>query len=83
MTGFIGADQFGHITTLGRSGSDYTATIIASCIDADEVYLWSDIDGLLTADPLIVSDAEYLMKFLLQRLLKWFYLVQNIFILEP
>ena len=60
VTGFIGADQFGHITTLGRSGSDYTATIIASCIDADEVYLWSDIDGLLTADPLIVSDARVL-----------------------
>ncbi len=54
------ADQYGHITTLGRSGSDYTATIIASCIDADEVYLWSDVDGLLTADPLIVSDARVL-----------------------
>ncbi len=51
ITGFIGADQHGRITTLGRSGSDYTATIIASCINANEVYLWSDVNGLLTADP--------------------------------
>jgi aspartate kinase len=58
VTGFIGADQHGYITTLGRSGSDYTATIIASCVQADEVYLWSDVNGLLTADPMIVSDAR-------------------------
>ena len=60
VTGFIGNDQHGRVTTLGRSGSDYTATIIASCIQADEVYLWSDVDGLLTADPLIVDDARVL-----------------------
>ncbi len=60
ITGFIGTDQHGHITTLGRSGSDYTATIIASCINANEVYLWSDVDGLLTADPLIVENARVL-----------------------
>lgn len=60
ITGYIGADQHGHITTLGRSGSDYTATIIASCILADVVFLWSDVDGLLTADPSIVPDARVL-----------------------
>ena len=60
ITGFIAADQHGRITTLGRSGSDYTATIIASCIQADEVYLWSDVDGLLTADPMIVNNAQIL-----------------------
>ena len=58
ITGYIAADQHGYITTLGRSGSDYTVTIIASCINADEVYLWSDVDGLLTADPSIVKDAQ-------------------------
>jgi aspartate kinase len=57
VTGFIGCDQNGNITTLGRGGSDYTATIIAASINADEVYLWSDIDGLMTADPKIVKDA--------------------------
>ena len=60
VTGFIGADQHGRVTTLGRSGSDYTATIIASCINANEVYIWSDVNGLLTADPLIVDDARVL-----------------------
>ncbi|HXG74422.1 MAG TPA: aspartate kinase [Candidatus Nitrosotenuis sp.] len=56
--GFAGADQHGHITTFGRGGSDYTATIIASCIKADEVWLMSDVDGLMTADPKIVKDAK-------------------------
>jgi len=52
--GFAGADQHGNITTFGRGGSDYTATIIASCINADEVWLMSDVDGLMTADPKLV-----------------------------
>lgn len=60
VTGYIAADQYNHITTLGRSGSDYTATIIASCIDADVVYLWSNVDGLMTADPSIVGSAKVL-----------------------
>ena len=60
ITGFIGADQNGNTTTLGRSGSDYTATIIAACIDADEVWLWTDVNGLMTADPNIVKQAKVL-----------------------
>ena len=60
ITGFIGADQNGNITTLGRSGSDYTATIIAVCIEADEVWLWTDVNGLMTADPQIVKEAKVL-----------------------
>jgi aspartate kinase len=60
ITGFIGADQNGNITTLGRSGSDYTATIIAVCIDADEVWLWTDVNGLMTADRRIVKEAKVL-----------------------
>lgn len=60
VTGYIACDQYNHITTLGRSGSDYTATIIASCIDADVVYLWSNVDGLMTADPSIVEGAKVL-----------------------
>ena len=58
--GFAGADQHGNITTFGRGGSDYTATIIASCIDADEIWLMSDVDGLMTADPKLVKDAKLL-----------------------
>lgn len=60
VTGFIGADQHGNTTTIGRGGSDYTATIIAASIGADEVWLWSDVDGLMTADPKIVKDAQVL-----------------------
>jgi len=60
VTGFIGADQYGNTTTIGRGGSDYTATIIAASINADEVWLWSDVDGLMTADPKIVKDAQVL-----------------------
>ena len=60
VTGFIGADQYGNITTIGRGGSDYTATIIAASIGAKEVWLWSDVDGLMTADPKLVNDAQVL-----------------------
>jgi aspartate kinase len=60
ITGFIGSDQNDNITTLGRGGSDYTATIIAASINADETWLWTDVDGLMTADPKIASDAQVL-----------------------
>jgi len=58
ITGFIGVNEDGVITTLGRGGSDYTATLIAYGVGADEVWLWSDVDGLMTSDPRIVSDAK-------------------------
>ena len=58
--GFAGGDQHGHVTTFGRGGSDYSATIIGSCIKADEIWLMSNIDGLMTADPKIVKNARLL-----------------------
>jgi aspartate kinase len=58
--GFVGADQHGHVTTFGRGGSDYSATIIGSCIKADKIWLLSDVDGLMTADPKIVKNAKLL-----------------------
>jgi aspartokinase/homoserine dehydrogenase 1 len=51
ITGFIGATAEGVLTTLGRGGSDYSATILASALGADEVIIWTDVDGVLTADP--------------------------------
>lgn len=60
LGGFVGADQHGHITTLGRGGSDYSATIIGVCVDADEIWLMGKVDGLMTAEPKIVSDARVL-----------------------
>jgi len=53
VTGFIGATPEGVTTTLGRGGSDYTATIVGSALEADEVWIWTDVDGLMTADPRI------------------------------
>src|SRR5918994_119661 len=57
VTGFIGFDQNGNTTTIGRGGSDYSATIIAASINANEVWLWGDVNGLMTADNKIVKDA--------------------------
>jgi aspartokinase/homoserine dehydrogenase 1 len=57
VTGFIGATEEGVLTTLGRGGSDYSATILGAAIDADEVVIWSDVNGLLSADPRLVPDS--------------------------
>ncbi|HLO28760.1 MAG TPA: aspartate kinase [Anaerolineales bacterium] len=59
-TGFIGATAEGVITTLGRGGSDYSAAIIASVLPADEVWIWTDVDGVMTADPRLVPSAKTL-----------------------
>ena len=58
VTGFIAATQNGETTTLGRGGSDYTSTILGASLEADEVWIWTDVDGLMTADPKIVSSAK-------------------------
>lgn len=60
LTGFIGATQEGVITTLGRGGSDYSAAIFARCLDADALWIWTDVDGVMTADPRVVPDARTL-----------------------
>src|SRR5580704_5140680 len=54
VTGFIGATPDGVLTTLGRGGSDYSATILGAAVDADEVIIWTDVDGLQTVDPRLV-----------------------------
>jgi aspartate kinase len=59
-TGFIGATPEGAITTLGRGGSDYSAAIIGSVLPADDVWIWTDVDGVMTTDPRIVPDAKTL-----------------------
>jgi aspartokinase/homoserine dehydrogenase 1 len=58
VTGFIGATCDGILTTLGRGGSDYSATIVAAALGADEVIIWTDVDGLQTADPRLVPGAR-------------------------
>jgi bifunctional aspartokinase / homoserine dehydrogenase 1 len=58
VTGFIGATTEGKLTTLGRGGSDYSATILGAAMKADEVIIWTDVDGVLTADPRLVPEAR-------------------------
>ncbi|HEX5425021.1 MAG TPA: aspartate kinase [Candidatus Acidoferrales bacterium] len=57
VSGFVGATQHGVLTTLGRGGSDYSATILAAALDADDIVIWTDVDGVLTADPRLVPEA--------------------------
>ena len=58
VTGFIGASESGVTTTLGRGGSDYSAAILGDCLNADEVWIWTDVDGVMTSDPRIVPEAQ-------------------------
>jgi aspartokinase/homoserine dehydrogenase 1 len=57
VTGFVARDVDGHATTLGRNGSDYSAAIFANLFDADALTIWTDVDGVLSADPRLVPDA--------------------------
>jgi len=57
VTGFVARDRLGHATTLGRNGSDYSAAIFAALLDARELVIWTDVDGVLSADPRLVPDA--------------------------
>jgi aspartate kinase len=60
IMGFMGCTEQGVITTLGRSGSDYSAALIGAGIDADEIWIWTDVDGIMTSDPKIINDARVL-----------------------
>ncbi|MGE0101836.1 MAG: aspartate kinase [Blastocatellales bacterium] len=58
VTGFIGANEEGVLTTLGRGGSDYSASILGAALDADEVWIWTDVNGVMTANPNEVPEAR-------------------------
>ena len=58
ISGFVASTQDGVQTTLGRGGSDYTASIIGAAVKADEVWVWKDVDGLMTANPKLVKSAK-------------------------
>ncbi|MDR0797297.1 MAG: aspartate kinase [Nitrososphaerota archaeon] len=60
VTGFIAANQDGVVTTVGRGGSDYTATILGVALEVDEVWIWTDVDGIMTTDPKLVPAAKLL-----------------------
>jgi len=60
VTGFNGATLDGRPTTLGRGGSDYSASILAAALDASELWIWTDVDGIMSADPRLVPEARVL-----------------------
>jgi aspartokinase/homoserine dehydrogenase 1 len=60
VTGFNGATVDGRPTTLGRGGSDFSASILAAALDAEELWIWTDVDGIMTADPRLVADVAVL-----------------------
>lgn len=60
VTGFIGSTKSGKTTTLGRGGSDYTASIIGFCLKASQIQIWTDVNGIFSADPKVVSSAKSL-----------------------
>jgi aspartate kinase len=74
MGGFIGRTRQGATTTLGRNGSDYSAAIVGAALSADEVQIWTDVDGLLTCDPRLVPSARVidLLSFAEAAELAWF-----------
>src|SRR6185295_19667557 len=58
ITGFIASDCNGIQTTLGRNGSDFSASIFGALLEAREIHIWTDVDGVLSADPRLVPDAQ-------------------------
>ena len=58
VTGFNGSTLDGRPTTLGRGGSDFSASIVAAALDASELWIWTDVDGIMTGDPRLVPDAQ-------------------------
>lgn len=60
MPGFTAADEQGKVVTLGRNGSDYSAAVLAACLDASSCEIWTDVDGVYNTDPRVVADAKLL-----------------------
>ena len=70
VTGFQGVDELGHITTLGRGGSDTSAVAIAAALGADECLIYTDVDGVYTTDPRVVPEARRLEKITFEEMLE-------------
>ena len=62
ITGFFGCDNNGNTTSFGRNGSDYSASVIAYAVDANEIEIWKDVNGFMSADPNVIKDAHLIDK---------------------
>jgi aspartate kinase len=70
ITGFQGVDEFGHVTTLGRGGSDTSAVAVAAALKADECLIYTDVDGVYTTDPRLVPEARRLERITFEEMLE-------------
>src|SRR5690606_20362332 len=70
VTGFQGVDELGHVTTLGRGGSDTSAVAIAAALKADECLIYTDVDGVYTTDPRVVPEARRLERITFEEMLE-------------
>jgi len=70
ITGFQGIDEFGHVTTLGRGGSDTSAVAVAAALKADECLIFTDVDGVYTTDPRVVPEARRLERITFEEMLE-------------
>ena len=70
ITGFQGIDEFGHVTTLGRGGSDTSAVAVAAALKADECLIYTDVDGVYTTDPRVVPEARRLERITFEEMLE-------------
>jgi aspartate kinase len=75
--GFIGATVDGLTTTIGRGGSDYSAAIFGAALDAEEIQIWTDVDGVLSADPSILPEARRIKKMTSTKRRSWRTLAQK------
>ena len=71
ITGFLGGTRSGETTTLGRGGSDYSASIIATALSAEGLERWTDVDGVYTADPNVDPDAQKLDQIVMSDAMAW------------
>jgi len=78
MCGFIGSDLDNNLTTLGRSGSDFTATIMGKYLGVDAIYIYTDVDGILTADPKKVASANIIDNLTIHELAELSYFGENV-----
>lgn len=62
ITGYVAHDERGHVTTLGRGGSDYSAAIFGAALGVEEIQIWTDVDGVMTADPRKVKSARHVQR---------------------
>lgn len=81
VAGFQASDRFGNVTTLGRGGSDLSAVAIASALNAKKCEIYSDIDGVFSADPKIITRAKLLKKYHITKCLKQLQQVQKYYII--